>query len=364
MGAAAFELTGQGDCDPERRLRHGSAHWQSLLDGIMAQLDATAAAIVSYQGRLDGPGPAWQTLICQRGRERLRSANGMAAPGGAPFRGSGDGGAERLRLIAGRVFGCPLSRPGLDHRLIAVLAAEEDHATVIELERSAERPPFGPLEIAVLERLLPGLQLAIRCLLRSPPADLQARVFNRLPVAVAQVGASREILFHNHAWEDLLAKADGLRIVSDRVWADAEGDDLALEDRIRRASSGIRPLAFLRIGRPSGRPHYLMHIEPFRYRAPRFDAGAGTAVLVVLSPADCDRRVIGRFGAAYGLTEAEIGVVRALLEGQAVHGAAENLHLRPDTVRWHLKRIFAKTKTASQADLIRLFMHGMHLRIT
>jgi DNA-binding CsgD family transcriptional regulator len=245
-----------------------------------------------------------------------------------------------------------------------VLAIEENDVTVLELDRPPDRAPFGAAEVEGLERLLPGLQLAVRCLLRSAAVgDMQARVFNRLPVAVAQIGANREILFHNHALRYLLAQADGLRVASDRIRACAVQEDRVLADRVRRAIAGIRADDLLPIGRPSGRPAYLVHIEPLRHRAHRSPANTSTAMLVALSPGDCDRDTIVRFGTGYGLTGAEIRIVQFMLEGQGVDDIAGRLHGSANTVRWHLKSIYAKSGAAGQADLVRLFMHAMHLSI-
>jgi DNA-binding CsgD family transcriptional regulator len=140
-------------------------------------------------------------------------------------------------------------------------------------------------------------------------------------------------------------------------------EDRVLGDRVRRAIAGIRADDLLPIGRPSGRPAYLVYIGPLMRRADRRPANAGTAMLVALSPGDCDRDTIVRFGTGYGLTGAEIRIVQFILEGQGVDDIAGRLQGSPHTVRWHLKSIYAKIGAAGKADLVRLFMHAMHLSI-
>lgn len=351
----------------ERQLGHGSGSWQSLLAEIVAALDTTAAAIVCHHPGVECTGAMHRTVICQCGRGRPESADYRSTlrSGAAVSLGElGRSGREGTRVCPGdQIWTSRLSPGELDYRLCAVLAVEENDVTVLELDRPPDRAPFGAAEVEGLERLLPGLQLAVRCLLRSGAIDMQARVFNRLPVAVAQIGANREILFHNHALRYLLAQADGLRVASDRIRACAVQEDRVLADRVRRAIAGIRADDLLPIRRPSGRPAYLVHIGPLGHRAHRRPANAGTAMMVALSPGDCDREAIVRFGTAYGLTGAEIRIVQFMLEGQGIDDIAGRLQGSANTVRWHLKSVYAKTGAAGQADLVRLFMHAIHLSI-
>lgn len=336
-----------------------------MLAEIVTALDTTAAAIVCHHTGVECTGAMDQTVICQCGEGRPESAVSTLRSEAAVSLGElGRSGREGTRVCPGGQIWTSRVSPGeLDYRLCAVLAVEENDVTVLELDRPPDRAPFGAAEVEGLERLLPGLQLAVRCLLRSAAIDMQARVFNRLPVAVAQIGENREILFHNHALGYLLAQADGLRVASDRIRACAVQEDRVLADRVRRAIAGIRADDLLPIRRPSGRPAYLVHIGPLGHHAHRRPANAGTAMLVALSPGDCDRDTIVRFGTAYGLTGAEIRIVQFMLEGQGVDDIAGRLQGSANTVRWHLKSIYAKTGAAGQADLVRLFMHAMHLSI-
>jgi DNA-binding CsgD family transcriptional regulator len=56
---------------------------------------------------------------------------------------------------------------------------------------------------------------------------------------------------------------------------------------------------------------------------------------------------------AFGLTGAEGRVLSALLEGLSLADIATRFQISINTVRWHLKRLFEKTNTKRQGDLIR-----------
>jgi DNA-binding CsgD family transcriptional regulator len=60
------------------------------------------------------------------------------------------------------------------------------------------------------------------------------------------------------------------------------------------------------------------------------------------------------FARLYKLTGGELRVVQALAQGLGGKEAADMLGISEPTVRTHLKRIFSKTDTPRQADLLRL----------
>ena len=60
----------------------------------------------------------------------------------------------------------------------------------------------------------------------------------------------------------------------------------------------------------------------------------------------------------HGLTAAESRLVQCLLQGKRLKDAAEELAITANTAKTHLKRIFRKTETNSQSELIRLILSG------
>ncbi len=80
------------------------------------------------------------------------------------------------------------------------------------------------------------------------------------------------------------------------------------------------------------------------------------AIVLATNP---NRRTIGDrrlFQIALGLSRAEAGVAATLLEGLDVKEVAARLHVSHETVRTHLKRIFEKTRTRRQAELLLVLM--------
>lgn len=61
----------------------------------------------------------------------------------------------------------------------------------------------------------------------------------------------------------------------------------------------------------------------------------------------------------YGLTRSEAVVASMLVDGYSIEEIAEELGVETSTARSHLKRVFTKTDTHRQSDLVRLLMQGL-----
>jgi DNA-binding CsgD family transcriptional regulator len=75
---------------------------------------------------------------------------------------------------------------------------------------------------------------------------------------------------------------------------------------------------------------------------------------IVLATNPDSRTVVDRqlFEVALGLSRAEAVVAVALLEGLDAKAVSARLHVSHETVRTHLKRLFEKTRTRRQAELL------------
>lgn len=61
----------------------------------------------------------------------------------------------------------------------------------------------------------------------------------------------------------------------------------------------------------------------------------------------------------YGLTRSEAIVASMLVDGYSLEDIALELGVETSTARSHLKRVFTKTETHRQSDLVRLLMQGL-----
>jgi DNA-binding CsgD family transcriptional regulator/PAS domain-containing protein len=179
-----------------------------------------------------------------------------------------------------------------------------------------------------------------------------AEVLDRLAVAVILVDPKQRIIHTNAAAQEFLSDGKSLRSVHGVLTAndprnqeglrraarmpDLDAKSLSLEtEEGRLAVATMLPLTTgLRAsygGQLSASAAIFVHHQP------SFDEGLPTTL-----------------AAAFGLTGAEARVLSALLEGLNLTETAERFQISVNTVRWHLKRLFEKTGTNRQADLIRL----------
>ena len=88
------------------------------------------------------------------------------------------------------------------------------------------------------------------------------------------------------------------------------------------------------------------------------------AIIVLLTDLDADiSRATSRLGETLGLTPTETRLAVELASAHSFEEAAKSLKISPNTARTHLKRIFAKTHTRSQAELVSLVLRSFPGRV-
>ncbi|MGH6840432.1 MAG: helix-turn-helix transcriptional regulator, partial [Methylocella sp.] len=159
--------------------------------------------------------------------------------------------------------------------------------------------------------------------------------------------------------EDLVRRGMGLRYERGRLAATTP----ALTDRLRvLAGAGSRPGraegdigGTLELCRGANRP-LLAHVIPLAANHTAvFDIGRPAAAVFVADPAAGIGAQIQRFAAKFGLTISETRVLGEIIGGNGLLAAATKLKITETTVRTHATRIFEKTGTSRQTELIRRF---------
>ena len=84
----------------------------------------------------------------------------------------------------------------------------------------------------------------------------------------------------------------------------------------------------------------------------------GSALVFVHDPEDQVRPHLETCRILYDLTRAEATVAALVAGGKSVREIADEVGVREDTVRTHLKKIFDKTGTKRQAELVKLVLCG------
>lgn len=181
-------------------------------------------------------------------------------------------------------------------------------------------------------------------------ADTFRDTIDGLAAAVLLVDAEGRLVHANHAGKLLLGS--GSAVTSGR-----EGmlrlDRQGMRDLLPRPDDVIPRSASIETA--SGDP-LVVHVLPLSGGARRYAGLGGDAVAALfVQPARFNPPSIPEVLASrFNLTPAELRVALATLQHDRVADIAEALGIAEPTVKTHLSRVFAKTDTKRQADIVKL----------
>lgn len=251
----------------------------------------------------------------------------------------------------------------LEHMLLFRVVEPEGHQAWVTVTRPLDGQPFPASAADVCERLAPHFAVALRCYGELEAARMTRAIRDRA-MRMANLGCvsidARRIpvlgdkdLFtrHGKVLPLRLDSAGKLRMVH------AEADrrlGKVLEDIDRGAVSAPVPFPI-----PGPSPGQAL-VVPLTAKVAR----ASTAIANIYFQLPDDT---ARFGAEfqqvlkalYSLSSTEAALAARLVEGDSLHDAADSVGLTRESARTYSKRIFAKTGTSGQTDLVRALLRSM-----
>jgi DNA-binding CsgD family transcriptional regulator len=195
--------------------------------------------------------------------------------------------------------------------------------------------------------------------LKTTEASAFADTLDAISAGMFLVDAGGRIVHANASGQALLDERSVLRAGGGKLAAIEAGADKELNQTLALAGAGdaavgAKGIAVPLKARDGG--HYVAHALPLT-SGERRRASAGHAATAALfvhkaelafsSPPETIARL-------YRLTPTELRVLLAIVEVGGVPEVAEALGIGEATVKTHLHRLFAKTETTRQADLVKL----------
>lgn len=236
--------------------------------------------------------------------------------------------------------------------LAALIAKRPSEISAIAATRLHSQPRFGAADRELMSLIAPHVRRAVTIagVLENKAHELSelAATMDTLAAAVVISDASGRIHKTNMAADAMLAGGDGVGISEGRLKIHNETARDALKAALAQDSSEpqscIIPVA-------DGSKLYAVVVK--------LDGGTGRRA-IFLKREEPDIPAIGKhLSAVFGLSPREVSVVVPLLQGRSPADIAALLGISMPTARTHLQRLFKKTGTQSQTDLVRVILQSM-----
>jgi DNA-binding CsgD family transcriptional regulator len=235
---------------------------------------------------------------------------------------------------------------------------------LMTLNRSARAGPFDEANFRALQLLAPHVRRAMQLATELGDAARQRNTFvlalDQLSLGVIVTDARGKPIHLNRAAEQIVAKKEGFTIRRGHISAEVPEEHRRLEQLLGAAAGASRATSFLRSGsckvtRPSGKLPLVLLIAPCGdLPAADFVSMRPVCLILIRDPAQQPRNGAVELRQLFGLTMQESKIAIAVGEGRGIARVAEEMGLSTHTVRNHLQRVFGKTNTTRQGDLVRL----------
>jgi DNA-binding CsgD family transcriptional regulator len=252
---------------------------------------------------------------------------------------------------------------GLEHGICARARLRAPGGETMQLMlmmwRHARVRGFSREQMELVRSLLPHFRAGFRLQesLQLAANDWRAisRVLDRLPIGVIVVKRDGKPVKINHWAADLVARCDGLFVARDGLEATAGPDSEGLLEAIERAfsASALDPTEAVVIRRGAGEPLHLF-VYALSAQLPG-DMGEQPVAYVFIAERDIPTQEHGLLN-DYGLTVAEARIALSIAAGHRLDVVAQQLNVSLNTARTHLQRVFSKTGTQRQVELVRLIL--------
>jgi len=245
----------------------------------------------------------------------------------------------------------------LGHAAMVGLSRKPDFGVGFCLNRGPRQGPYSEQQRHLLERLTPHLmrtvQLGFQLGTYKALQHMEYNTLDRITVGVALLDRNAGVLFVNKALRSM-AIDGALSLRNQRLSSYSAPHAKRLNGLVHSASRGA-PGATMAIPHPIDGRSVAVLVSSVRSRdLDRFaslDMRDAAAMVFVLDPAISTMMPPEWVMDAYGLTLAEARVALHAASGRSVADVGAQLKISPNTVKTHLRRVFAKTGVHRQAEL-------------
>ena len=256
------------------------------------------------------------------------------------------------------------------HVLGADLYTREGIECRLRATRGHASAAFSDADKALCRFLLPHLKRAIQLHARLDSLECERQVFagtvNRMMVGMICLSQAGEILEINLEARRILAEKDGLSLSGNSLTVDSAQESRQLQRILQQSLHGATPpkgpgvAEAMLISRPSGRSRLSVLVREIPL-GQWSESRQRPAVAVFVrdpesNPAQSSHELARRL---FGLTRVEAALALRLAEGFTLDEVSEQMGIRRNTARTHLRSIFCKTGVQRQTMLVRLLLNSV-----
>lgn len=275
--------------------------------------------------------------------------------------------ADKQRFERSEFYNDWLRPSGAYDAIGGVIQRSSGSLTVVTVIRAERAGLVTNAHKRLFTRLMPHVRRSIDIHRRLSRVQLQRdgtlQALDALQVGLLLTNRRGQVLFANRVAEDILRRGDGLTLLRNQL-RPARSEDAqrlaALIEGAARTTLGLgeRSGGILALPTASGTPVTVL-VSP----CPRLGLLEPAAFVFISQPmgqVPIDEHHVAQ---RYGLTPAEVKLLRALVDGKRLADYADGAGITLNTAKTHLKQLFTKTGSERQSDVLRMFVADAVLRL-
>ncbi len=272
------------------------------------------------------------------------------------------------QLLSSELYQVCMKPAGIFDSLGADMYVPGEVEARLRVARSKQAQPFTHADRALVGSIIPHLERAISIHARLNKIEseraLYAGAVEQLSVGTIILDENARLLNCNAMASELFEQKDGLYCVKDRLQLSNTERTAELQQLIGEVMDSQRAerpavVQALRVERPSGLADLGLVIRPVPGNAWSQGKAVPSVVIFVSDPEQSSDAPIQAIARLFGFTPTEASLAMLLANGLTLDESAEQLHVSRNTVRTHLRSVFAKTGVSRQPMLVRLILKSV-----
>lgn len=238
----------------------------------------------------------------------------------------------------------------------------------LRLMRSAQQGDFTLDEKAFAEMLIPHLEqsvtLGIQLRLMDSECYIYANAISKRAIGVITLDKNGSVLKANTTAEKYLEEQDGIQKVHGQIKLLNNRLNETLKNYIQEALTAAQHTVTLAVDamsipRPSGKLPYQVAVKPLPVTKDSASDISPHVTIFIRDPAKALDISVRTLIKLYQLTPSQATVAILLSEGKTSEEVAEELDIKKNTVRAHMRALFAKTGVSQQSMLVSLVLKSL-----